>query len=108
MRKVEACERLIEYLQLNVREAHDSVQLQQVVKSVSQFNLEQPQSGGEIVERIKHQAQANTAENVIVKEINDLTKTTVCTECFYAVTCLYYSYQYHTKNHCGSEQEGKC
>lgn len=65
--EVEACERLIEALQLNVREAHESVQVPQVVSQCHSFMqgiyLE---SGGEIVEKIKDHAQANTAENEVL------------------------------------------
>ena len=68
--EIEACERQIECLQLNVREAQESVQVPLVVKLVSQFNVEHLQSGGEILERIKDHAEVNTADNVVQVKMN--------------------------------------
>jgi hypothetical protein len=64
--EVEACHRMIQSLQLNAREEHGAENMQQEVKSVSQFRLKERPSVREILVRVKH--DATSGHNVILEE----------------------------------------
>jgi hypothetical protein len=66
--ELNACQRLIQGLQLNDREGLEIVEIEQVVQLVSQFSLDKLHSGGEIVQCTR--LQVELAENVVLVETN--------------------------------------